>query len=80
MKLHHQVLVLVVLIINLDYGLMHKICKKKVTLHQKMKHINQVYNNIYIYIGSLINPVIKEYKLTFVEVWSIGKEVDILST
>lgn len=68
------------LIINLDYGLMHKICKEKVMLHQKMKHINQVDYINYYYIGSLINPVMKEYKLTFFEVWSIGKEVDILST
>ncbi|CAK63283.1 unnamed protein product (macronuclear) [Paramecium tetraurelia] len=30
--------------------------------------------------GSLINPVLKEYKLTYAEIWSVGKEVDILST
>lgn len=34
----------------------------------------------YINSGSLINPVLKEYKLTYAEIWSVGKEVDILST
>lgn len=48
-------------------------------LLQKMKHIKKVFQQFYNS-GSLINPVLKEYKLTYAEIWSVGKEVDILST